>query len=311
MASTYTNRLGLEKQTDGENPNSWGTILNTNVIDLIDDAIAGYEIVSVSGTGITLTDNNGSSDQSRNAALEFAGTLTANVTITIPSEEKTYFVRENSSGSFAVQMKTASGSALTLNQGQNTFVACDGTSIYQLDIPTSVTSFTANTLTATSITTSILDATDINSTDVNSTNVSATTINTSTVSATVLNTDGTATFSGPVIGTVTTLTDAASVALNLAQGNNFYVQMTSAVGSSRVLENPSNAVIGQCGSIYIIQSVSGTATKTISFGDAYRFKAGVAPTITQTTSAVDLMVYNVRDVSIVDILPVQNLKPEV
>ena len=315
MASTYTNRLGLEKQTDGENPNSWGAILNTNVIDLIDDAIAGYEIVSVSGTGITLTDNNGSSDQSRNAALEFAGTLTANVTITIPSEEKTYFVKENTTGSFAVQMKTAAGSALNLTQGQNTFVACDGTSIYQLDIPTSVTSFTANTLTATSITTSILDATDVNSTNVsattvNTSTVSATTVNTSTVSATVLNTDGTATFSGPVIGTVTTLTDAASVALNLAQGNNFYVQMTSAVGSSRVLENPSNAVIGQCGSIYIIQSVSGTATKTISFGDAYRFKAGTAPTITQTTSAVDLMVYNVRDVSIVDILPVQNLKPE-
>ena len=315
MASTYTNRLGLEKQTDGENPNSWGAILNTNVIDLIDDAIAGYEIVSVSGTGITLTDNNGSSDQSRNAALEFAGTLTANVTITIPSEEKTYFVKENTTGSFAVQMKTAAGSALNLTQGQNTFVACDGTSIYQLDIPTSVTSFTANTLTATSITTSILDATDVNSTNVSATTVntsivSATTVNTSTVSATVLNTDGTATFSGPVIGTVTTLTDAASVALNLAQGNNFYVQMTSAVGSSRVLENPSNAVIGQCGSIYIIQSVSGTATKTISFGDAYRFKAGTAPTITQTTSAVDLMVYNVRDVSIVDILPVQNLKPE-
>ena len=48
MASTYTNRLGLEKQTDGENPNSWGAILNTNVIDLLDDAIAGYTIVSVS-----------------------------------------------------------------------------------------------------------------------------------------------------------------------------------------------------------------------------------------------------------------------
>jgi hypothetical protein len=151
MASTYTNRLGLEKQTDGENPNSWGAILNTNVIDLIDDAIAGYEIVSVSSTGITLTDNQGSTDQSRNAALEFAGTLTANVTITIPAEEKTYFVRENTTGSFAVQMKTVGGTALTLSQGVNTFVACNGTSIYQLDTPTSVASFTANTLTATSI----------------------------------------------------------------------------------------------------------------------------------------------------------------
>jgi hypothetical protein len=138
MASTYTNRLGLEKQTDGENPNSWGAILNTNVIDLIDDAIAGYEIVSVSSTDITLTDNEGSTDQSRNAALEFAGTLTANVIITVPAEEKTYFIRENTSGSFAVQMKTVGGTALTLSQGANTFVACNGTSIYRIDAPTSV-----------------------------------------------------------------------------------------------------------------------------------------------------------------------------
>ena len=305
MASTYTNRLGLEKQGDGENPNSWGSILNTNVIDLIDDAIAGYEIVSVSSTGITLSDNNGTADQSRNASLEFAGTLTANVTITIPSEEKTYFVRENTTGSFAVQMKTAAGSALNLTQGQNTFVACDGTSIYKLDIPTSVTSFTANTLTATSITTSILDATDVNST-----NVSATTVNTSTVSATVLNIDGIGTFSGPVIGTVTTLTDATSIALDLSQGNNFYIQLTSATGSSRTLENPSNETVGQCGAIYVIQAVS-TGSKTMSFGDAYRFKNGIAPTITTSINSVDLLVYNVRGVSIIDVLPVQNLKPEV
>ena len=309
MASTYTDRLGLEKQADGENPNSWGTILNTNVIDLVDDAIAGYEVVSVSSTGITLSDNNGSTDQSRNAALEFAGTLTANVTITIPSEEKTYFVRENTTGSFAVQMKTAAGSALNLTQGQNTFVACDGTSIYQLDVPTSVSSFTANTLNATSITTSILDAADVNATDVSATTVNTTTINTSTVSATVLNNDGTATFSGPVIGTVTTLTDATSIALDLSQGNNFYIQLTSATGSNRTLENPSNETVGQCGAIYIIQAVS-TGSKTMSFGDAYRFKNGTAPTITTSINSVDLLVYNVRSTSVVDILPVQNLKPE-
>ena len=315
MASTYTDRLGLEKQGDGENPNSWGTILNTNVIDLVDDAIAGYEVVSVSSTGITLSDNNGSTDQSRNAALEFAGTLTANVTITIPSEEKTYFVRENTTGSFAVQMKTASGSALNLTQGQNTFVACDGTSIYQLDIPTSVSSFTANTLNATSITTSILNSTDVNSTNVsatavNTSTVSATTVNTSTVSATILNIDGTGTFSGPVIGTVTTLTDATSIALDLSQSNNFYIQLTSATGSSRTLENPSNETVGQCGAIYVIQAVS-TGSKTMSFGDAYRFKNGTAPTITTSINSVDLLVYNVRSTSVVDILPVQNLKPEV
>jgi hypothetical protein len=313
MASTYTNRLGLEKQTDGENPNSWGAILNTNVIDLIDDAIAGYEIVSVSSTGITLTDNQGATDQSRNAALEFAGTLTANVTITIPDEEKVYFVRENTTGSFAVLMKTVSGSAISLTQATNTVVACDGTEIYQLDTPTSVSVFTANTLTANTLTANTLTATSIQTSILAATDVAAVSVNASVVSTTDLIVDNTAaftstaTFSGPVISTVTTLSDATSIALDLSQGNNFYIQMTSAVGSSRTLQNPSNATVGQCGAIYVIQSLS-VGGKTMSFGNAYRFKAGVAPTITTLVSAVDLLVYNVRGVSVVDVLVVQNLK---
>jgi len=308
MSSTYTSRIRLEKQGDGENPNSWGTILNQNVIDLIDDAVAGYEVVSVSATGVTLTSNNGTADQSRNASLEFAGTLTANVTITIPSEEKVYFVRENTTGSFAVLMKTASGSAISLTQATNTVVACDGTEIYQLDTPTSVSVFTANTLTAntltaTSIQTSILAATDVAAVSVNASVVSTTDLIVDNTAAFT----STATFSGPVIGTVTTLSDATSIALDLSQSNNFYIQMTSAVGSSRTLQNPSNATVGQCGAIYVIQSLS-VGTKTMSFGNAYRFKAGVAPTITTSVSAVDLLVYNVRGVSVIDVLVVQDLK---
>jgi len=35
------------------------------------------------------------------------------------------------------------------------------------------------------------------------------------------------------------------------------------------------------------------------------------PIITTSINSVDLFVYNVRSTSVVDILPVQNLKPEV
>ena len=60
MASTFTTNIRLEKQGDGENPNAWGTILNSNVIDLVDQAVAAYQIVSVSGTTpLTLTQVNG------------------------------------------------------------------------------------------------------------------------------------------------------------------------------------------------------------------------------------------------------------
>ena len=47
MASTYTTRIRLEKQGDGENPNSWSDILNQNVIDLVDSVVAAYTTVSI------------------------------------------------------------------------------------------------------------------------------------------------------------------------------------------------------------------------------------------------------------------------
>jgi hypothetical protein len=161
MASSYTSRIRLEKQADGENPNSWGLILNQNVIDLVDEAIAGYTVVSVSSVPVSLTSNDGSTDQSRNMSLEIAGTLTADVTITVPSQEKLYFIRENTTGSFVTKIKTAGGTATELTQTTNLMVACDGTEIYKVEAPVSVPTFTANTLTATSIATSVISATTL------------------------------------------------------------------------------------------------------------------------------------------------------
>ena len=76
MASTYTTNLRLTKQADGENPNSWGAILNDGVISLVDDAIAGYTTVSLgSAATVTLTNVQGGGDQSRSAIIEFKGTV--------------------------------------------------------------------------------------------------------------------------------------------------------------------------------------------------------------------------------------------
>ena len=174
MASTYTSNIRLEKQADGENPNAWGAILNTNVIDLVDQAVAAYQIVSVSGTTpITLTQVNGATDQSRKAILSFDGTLTAETSIIIPSVNKMYYVRNNTSGSFALKIKTAGNTAITVEQGSNVMVASDGTDVYQTAFPTSVSSFTANSLTATSISTSVLDVTQVSATAIHATSVSA------------------------------------------------------------------------------------------------------------------------------------------
>jgi hypothetical protein len=302
MASTYTTRLRFEKQGDGENPNSWGDILNQNVIDLIDEAVAGYVVVSVSGSPISLSENNGAVDQSRNASLEFAGTLTADVTITIPSHEKTYFLRNVATGSFAVKMKTASGSVYSVPSSQNVFVACNGTDIYQVDFPTSVSSFTANQLTVVSAV-SGTNATFANgsfTTNVVTPRVSAATslaIATSGVDRINIDANGNVGFgtSIPVKqleitksarAHVVSLTDVStSIAIDFNTAQNFAIQLVG----NRTFENPSNCAAGQTGSIFIQQNVSGG--KTLSFGSNWKFPNGEAPTLTTTASAVDRLDY--------------------
>jgi hypothetical protein len=130
MASTYTSRIRLEKQADGENPNSWGLILNQNVIDLVDEAVAGYHVVSVSNTGIALSDANGATDQARKAGFKIEGTLTADVTVSFPAQEKTYFIHNGTTGDYNVLLKSGAGTAVTATgQGLSMMVGTDGTTI--------------------------------------------------------------------------------------------------------------------------------------------------------------------------------------
>ena len=71
MASTFTTRIRLNKQGDGDNPNSWGTVLNNGVISLVDDAIAGYTTVALGANAtVTLSAVDGGSDVPRNAFIE-------------------------------------------------------------------------------------------------------------------------------------------------------------------------------------------------------------------------------------------------
>ena len=52
MTTAYTSCLRLAQQGDGDNPNSWGTVLNDGVIGLIDNAIAGHEFIVCSGVTV-------------------------------------------------------------------------------------------------------------------------------------------------------------------------------------------------------------------------------------------------------------------
>ena len=117
MPSTYTSRIRIEKQADGENPNAWGDILNQNVIDLLDDAVGAYVTVGTSGTQLvndtTLTTNNGAADEARAATLELQGYVVSAsaANILLPTVSKTYVVHNK------VVQSSATGTLRIINTG--------------------------------------------------------------------------------------------------------------------------------------------------------------------------------------------------
>jgi len=127
MPSTYTSRFRFTLEAPGENLNTWGTILNTGAITLIDDAIGGYLSKAVSGN-VTLTSANGSTDESRLAILDFTSGTGGNVTI--PAVSKVYQTRNNTSGN--VVITTGSGVSATVESGSLATVIVDGTNVRRM-----------------------------------------------------------------------------------------------------------------------------------------------------------------------------------
>jgi hypothetical protein len=135
MSSTYTSRIKLELQADGENANTWGQRLNNNVIQLVDDAVAAYTTISLAGdASYTLTNNNGATDEARSAILEFKGEITTSINVIIPSQSKFYIVRDKTTrngGDYVLQ--TAGNAGYTIPVSSRGIYFCDGVNIHTLN----------------------------------------------------------------------------------------------------------------------------------------------------------------------------------
>ena len=138
MASTYTTGFGIEKIGDGEQAGAWGTTTNHN-LDII-DRIASYKAVGLSGTTHTLTIREASPGSGTEnlqdgmyRVIKFTGALGGNNTVTIaPNTSPAWFIIENattdsgSSGPYSVILTQGSGANITVLNGKNAAVYCDG-----------------------------------------------------------------------------------------------------------------------------------------------------------------------------------------
>jgi hypothetical protein len=95
-------------------------------------------------------------------------------------------------------------------------------------------------------------------------------------------------FSAAQRGTISALTDGATITPDFAAANNFSVTLAG----NRTLANPTNLTAGQSGCIWITQDATGS--RTLAYGSQWDFSGGTAPTLTTAANARDCIVYAVQ-----------------
>ena len=125
MASTYTPLLNIEMPANGDQAGSWGTTINSNMNNILEQAIAGTAAITVTSPTTTLT----FPTQTAYAVLNLTGTLTAATAVVCPTKSKLYVVYNGTSGAYALTFKTPSGTGIVVPQGSYMFLYCDGTNV--------------------------------------------------------------------------------------------------------------------------------------------------------------------------------------
>jgi hypothetical protein len=307
MAATYTSKIRLTQQGDGDNPNSWGTVLNNGVTSLVDDAIAAYTTIEIGANAtVTLSAVDGGYDVARSAFLEVKGTVGgAHTTISLiipggtsPRLSKGYVINNLTTYTTTtniVKIKTAAGTGYTIPSGAVTQIVNDGTSVWS----TNAKGLGLGTAASADIGVCATNIADVSLADLRYVRTSAT--------STIIASDLHIKQGSLVVGTssraynpISTLTDAASITSDFAKGNNFLVTLAG----NRTLAAPSNAVAGQSGSIYIIQD--GTGSRTLGYNTVFQFVSATVPTLSTGASDVDMLVYMARSAATIDAVLLKN-----
>lgn len=182
MTTQYTTILKLALPVQGELSGSWGDVVNDNITEMVEEAVAGLATInSWTANSHTLTTANGTTSESRCAVLvaddDGGGNPSAAATIICPAATKLY-VLKNISGQ-QVTLKTAAGTGVAVPNGSTGFLFCDGTNVEACQ-------------------TDIIDATTIDTTNLEVTNIKA---KDGTASGSIANSTGVFTINSAVLTT--------------------------------------------------------------------------------------------------------------
>lgn len=132
--ATWSPNLKITLIGDGEQSGTWGATTNTNLQDVLEQAISNYATVTVAdsaGSPTTLTMPDGASGTARNAYIEFIGTLTAARAVETVANKKIYYVYNNTTGGYAVTLKVTGQTGISIPYGKKMILVSNGTDIVE------------------------------------------------------------------------------------------------------------------------------------------------------------------------------------
>lgn len=137
MASTWSQNLKIELITTGEQTGDWGETTNDNFANVLEQAIVGKgnpDFATDADLTISLSDST-AEQVARAYFLEVTSSVVGGLTTTrnlvVPTIEKPYIVKNSTSGSQSIIVKTAAGTGITVANGKTTMVYVDGTNVVQ------------------------------------------------------------------------------------------------------------------------------------------------------------------------------------
>lgn len=246
-SDSFSGKLRLRYPATGGDFNTWGALINSAALQLLEDAICGIANITVSTGNVTLSTNNGANDNARMAIVNLTGAPTTALQCIVPALSKLYLVINNTGQTMTVT--TSGGTGIAIPAGNNQWLACDGTNV--IAPQAAPVGAVSNSLSLGGVAAANYARLDIFNTFM-------------------------AGFATPF----KTLVDGATVTLNCMLSNTFYCLL----GGNRTLSitNPDD---GQQIEVWFQQD--GVGSRTMSWPANVKFEAGSSNTLSVTPSAID------------------------
>lgn len=138
MSSTYSPDLRIQLLGPGDQAGTWGNTTNTNLGGVIENAIAGVQVVTVNSAAQPLTYLYGAPDQSQGAVIELVtGSVSTAFSIFTPTAASKLYVVNNQTSwtatfyvSTVLGNTTPAGTGIAIPAGQTATIWTDGTNFY-------------------------------------------------------------------------------------------------------------------------------------------------------------------------------------